>query len=123
MNMLKKIFGPRSKYIKEIPYTYEARVDVLQGTGDEPVYNYYYADTVCGLIDYLDSADIDPEEVEIFEVYQEGDNKMKTELCITENKEWLSRPGICKSLRGKYIGHIDEDHCAYRDRNREGSEV
>ena len=123
MKWLKKILGPRSKYIEELPYTYEARMDILQGKGEEPEYNYFYADTVCGLIDYLEQEGISPEEVDIFEVFQEGDNKMKTELCITDKKEWLSRPRICKSLRGKYIGHIDPDHWADRDRDRRASEV
>ena len=123
MDLKRKILGPKSKYIDGIPYTYEARVDILKGSAGEPVYNYYYSDTVCGLIEYLDKENIDPEDAEIFEVYLDGDNKMKTELCITENKKWLSRPRICKSLKGQYIGHIDEDHCAYRDRDREGSEA
>jgi hypothetical protein len=121
MKILQKLFGPRSKYVKNIPYTYEARVDELGGLGDEPVYSYYYSDTICGLLEYLDKNEVVPENVEIFEVYQKGDNKMVTKYCVDKRGHWLKRPQICKSLHDRYIGHVDEDHCDYRDRNRKGS--
>jgi hypothetical protein len=121
MKILRKILGPRSKYIKSIPYTYEARVDELGGQGEEPMYSYYYADTICGLLEYLKKSEVAPGDVEIFEVYQKGENKIKTKYCLDKNNQWLTRPKICQSLHDHYIGHIDEDHCAYRDRNRRGS--
>jgi hypothetical protein len=121
MSILRKFFGPRSKYIKEIPYTYEARVDELHGQAEEPIYSYYYADTICGLLEYLKKNEVVPEDVEIFEVYQKEDQRVRINFCVSKRKEWLERPRICKSLHDHYIGHIDEDHCAYRDRNRRGS--
>ena len=120
MKIVHKLLGPRSKYVKKIPYTYEARVDELAGKGKEPVYSYYYADTLCGLLEYLEKNDVAPENVEIFEVYQKGDNKVMTKFCVDNKNHWLKRPDICKSLHDRYIGHIDEDHCTYRDRDRKG---
>ncbi len=121
MNIIRKIIGPRSTYIKGIPYTYEARVDELRGLGVEPVYSYYYADTICGLLEYLKKNEIEPGEVELFEVYQKGDTKIKNKFCLSKKHQWLSRPQICHSMHNHYVGHSDEDHCAYRDRKRQGS--
>lgn len=120
MSILRKILGPRSKYIKGIPYTYEARVDELHGQAGKPMYSYYYADTICGLLEYLKKNEVAPKEVEIFEVYQKGDERVRTNFCLNKRNQWLARPQICKSLHDHYVGHIDEDHCAYRDRNRQG---
>jgi hypothetical protein len=120
MKILEKLLGPRSKYVKNIPYTYEARVDELCGQGKEPLYSYYYSDTICGLLEFLEKNEVVPENVEIFEVYQKGENKVMTKYCLDKKNHWLTRPGICKSLHDRYIGHVDEDHCAYRDRDRKG---
>jgi len=121
MSILRKMLGPRSKYIDGIPYTYEARVDELRGHGDKPMYSYYYADTICGLLEYLEKNQIEPAEAEIFEVYQKDEEKIKTKFCLNKKSRWLTRPQICRSMYDHYVGHIDEDHCAYRDRNRRGS--
>jgi hypothetical protein len=121
MSILRRFLGARSKYIKEIPFTYEARVDEFHGLADKPMYSYYYADTICGLLDYLKKNEVAAEDVEIFEVYQKGEQRIRTNFCLSKRKEWLGRPQICKSLHDQYIGHIDEDHCAYRDRDRQGS--
>lgn len=31
MNMLEKFLGPKSKYDKSLPYTYEARIPIFEG--------------------------------------------------------------------------------------------
>ena len=121
MGFFKSILGPASKYNKSIPYTYEARVDELRGYADEPLYSYYYADTICGLLEYLKKNNIDPSEAELFEVYQKGNEKIKNKFCVSEDGKWLTRPLICKSMQEHYTGHSDENHCSYRDRDRQGS--
>jgi len=50
MSLLEKILGPKSKYDKSIPYTYEARIRILEGSDE---YNSYFSDTICGLVEYL----------------------------------------------------------------------
>ncbi len=121
MTILSGILGPKSKYNKSIPYTYEARIDELRGFTDSPLYSYYFADTICGLIEYLNKNEIDPSEAELFEVYQDGNKRIINQFCINSEGQWLSRPGICNSMHDHYIGHSDEDHCLYRDRDRQGS--
>lgn len=121
MGIIRKFLGPKSKYDPTIPYTYKAEIDVLQGHGSEPGYVHCYADTLCGIVDYLKEQNIDADEVEIYEVTREGETKIRKELCLDENKEWITRPEICHSLEGNYKGHIDEKRCSYRDRHREVS--
>ena len=61
MNIIKKIIGPRSKYDRSLPYTYMARVPVIEG--DDELFSHYFADTICGLVEYLDKNDIKPDEL------------------------------------------------------------
>ncbi len=120
MGIFRKVLGPASKYDKTLPYTYQARVDALRGLGREPVYQYYYADTICGLLDYLRQEGISPDEADLFEVYQGDQREIKKEYCLDANRRWLSRPEICNALREHYKGHIDEFSCSFRDRDRQG---
>ena len=69
MGIIRTFLGPKSKYDKSLPYTYEARIDMLSGQGDEPLYNHYIADTVCGLIEYLDNENILPDAVQLYGIY------------------------------------------------------
>jgi hypothetical protein len=54
MGIIKNFIGPKSKYDKTIPYTYIAKVQIIEGVTDENMMNYYFSDTICGLIEYLD---------------------------------------------------------------------
>ena len=51
MGILKKFVGPVSKYDDTIPYTYIAKVKILDR--DDDLVNHYFADTICGVIEYL----------------------------------------------------------------------
>jgi len=82
MGIVRKILGPKSKYDKSIPYTYFAKAPIVEG--DESLVNYYFSDTICGLIEYLDESNINPEEVELFGCYLKKeipiDKEQKNEL-------------------------------------------
>ncbi len=121
MGVVKKIIGPKSKYDKRLPYTYEAKIDMLHGYSDKPVYDYYFADTICGLVEYLHENAIQPEDVTLYEVYRDGEFEVKKEFCLTPTGGWLKRPDICKSMKKHYRGHSNEKTCAFRDRDRQGS--
>ncbi|RMG32910.1 MAG: hypothetical protein D6732_12740 [Methanobacteriota archaeon] len=95
-------------------------MDVLQGMGEEPVYVYFYADTLCGLLDYLREKGIEPQEVELFEVYRGTEREIEKDYCVDETNHWLTRPEICHSLEGHFKGHSNEFTCAFRDRERQG---
>ena len=107
----------KSKHDKTLPYTYEARISLVEG---DELYNSYFSDTICGLIDYLDSHAIQPEQVQLFEIYQGKEFPINIEYCLTEEKAWLFRPDICRSFRKHYKGHIEEGKCSFKDRNRTG---
>ena len=70
MKLFRKLLGPKSKYDKNLPYAYEARIDVLYWKGADLMYTYELSDTICGLIEYLDTNNINPEEVEVFGIYK-----------------------------------------------------
>lgn len=127
MKIINRIIGPRSKYDKSLPYTYIAKVPIIEG--DEDMINCYFADTICGLIEYLDENNISPEEVQLFGCYLKKEIPIDRKYCISEDGEWLKRPDICHSLETHYQqtmeeqfkGHVELGECSFEDRDREGS--
>ncbi len=126
MGVIRKILGPKSKYDKSLPYTYMAESPVIEG--DEELFSYYFADTICGLVEYLDKNDIKPEEVKLFSLYKSKEIELEKELCTDENGEWLQVPHICSVLEDHYSrtgnelykGHIEKHECSFEDRDRQG---
>ncbi len=51
MGIIRKFLGPKSKYNKSLPYTYMAKVPIIEG--DDELFSHYFADTICGLVEYL----------------------------------------------------------------------
>ena len=115
MHWAEKFLGSPSKYATSLPYTYEARVSVLEWAD---AYNSYYSDTLCGLIDFLRQKNISPTQVTLYEVYRDHEAAVATRVCLDEHEMWLSRPKLCKALRKHYAGHIADGHCALKDRSR-----
>lgn len=120
LNVLRGFLGPKSKYDPSLPYTYMAKINMLSGSEFEPLYIDCFADTLCGLVEYLKKYEINADEVELFEVTSHEERMIKKELCLNDKNEWLSRPEICHSLEGRYKGHINEKCCSFRDRDRQG---
>jgi len=97
--------------------------------GEENLYNYYFSDTICGLVDYLARNEIGPEAVDLFGLYQQDEIPLETICCISPAGHWLPRPEICKSLEDhykrtlqeKYKGHHESTPCLFEDRERQGS--
>ena len=127
MDILKKVIGPKSKYDKTIPYTYMARVPIIPDRTE--LYNYYYADTICGLIEYLDEQKIEPQESEIFGVYLKQEIALEIKYCTDKQGHWLRKPFICSalekhfkdSLKEIYKGHVVSGSCSFDDRDTQGS--
>lgn len=117
MSLVEKILGPKSKYDKSLPYTYEARVRILEGSEE---YNSYLAATICGLLEYLQENNIKPDEVQIFEVYQEQELLVDTRLFTTPDRQWLAKPDLCRAFEEHYPGHIQADGCSFEDRDGKG---
>ncbi len=115
MNILTRLFGPASKYLDDIPYTYEARVPVLDGSRE---YNSYIADTICALVDYLEELGIDYHEVTIFEIYRDREKLLAIHYCTDPSGRWLSRDELCDSLKMYYLNHIWFCGCSFADRDQ-----
>ena len=127
MGIVRKILGPKSKYDSTLPYTYVAKTAVIEG--DDSLFNHYFADTICGLIEYLNEHNIKPEDVQLFGCYRDKEIPIDKKFCLSETGSWLKRPKICHSLEThykesmeeQYKGHIELSECSFEDRNREGS--
>ena len=119
--MLTKLFGPKSQHDKSLPYTYEAKVRIMEGVD---IYNYYMSDTICGLIEYLEKNEIKPNGVEIYELFHElfqnEEKVIEQDLYTTKEGDWLHIPELCRSLKEHYKGHVYEGRCSFKDRDRKG---
>lgn len=127
MSIRNAFLGPRSKYDKSLPYTYVAKIPAIEG--DEELYNDYFADTICGLIEYLDEHEIEPGDVRLYGCYLKEEIPLDTAYCLSEDGKWLKPPDICHSLEEHYResmdlaykGHVEHGDCSYEDRDRAGS--
>ncbi len=125
MSVVRKILGPKSKYDKSLPYTYMAKVPVIEG--DDDLAQYYFADTICGLVEYLDEYKITPEEVELYGCYQKKEIPLDIAPLLTEDGKWMQRPELChkledyynKTMDERYKGHEEHSDCSFDDRTRE----
>ena len=79
MSLRTKFLGPKSKYDKSLPYTYTAKVQIIEE--DPELVSTYFADTICGLVEYLDKQKISPEEAELFGIYRKDEIKLRYCLC------------------------------------------
>jgi hypothetical protein len=114
MSIVSKLIGPQSKYDKSIPYTYEARVPVIEG---EEAYNSYIEDTICGLISCLDKHEIAHDEVTIYEIFEQEEKIIDHHLYVSKEGRWLTKPELCQSFKEHYKGHIFEGGCSFEDRD------
>ena len=117
MALLNNLLGPRSKYDKTLPYTYEARIRIFEDSDD---HKSYFSDTVCGLIEYLHENNIAPNAVSIFEIYREHEVPIEARFFATPDGAWLFKPDICRAFEQHYKGHIHEKTCSFKDRARGG---
>lgn len=118
MSFLEKMLGPKSKYDKSLPYTYEARIRMFEESDE---YKSYFSDTICGLIEYLHRNRIAADGVRIFEVYQEQEAPIDARLFTTPDQQWLFKPDICRTFEQHYPGHIRDRACSFKDRDRAGT--
>lgn len=126
MSLKRKFLGPKSKYDKSLPYTYFAKVQIIEG--DPELVSNYFADTICGLVEYLDKQNISPEEAELYGIYRKDEIKLDKNILVDNRGNWLLRPEICNSLEvyfektknNIYKGHRELEECSFDDRERQG---
>ena len=87
MSIVRKVLGPLSKYDKSLPYTYMAKVAIIEG--DDDLANYYFADTICGLVEHFVERQINPEEVQLFGCYLKKEISLDNDPLLTEEGKWL----------------------------------
>jgi hypothetical protein len=113
MGLLTRMLG--SKYDKNLPYTYEAVVNVLED--DDSMQVCYFADTICGLTDDLARRRENPRSVAIFEIFQ-GKKTLIPQTCyLSEDGEWLPRSALCCPMTSRYGEPSHEGNCPFRDRS------
>lgn len=125
MGVVRKVLGPKSKYDKSIPYTYMAKVPVIEG--EEELAQYYFADTICGLVEHLDKNHVKSEEVQLFGCYRKKEIPLDNDPLISDDGNWLQRPELCRQLEDyfektmdeRYRGHEAHSDCSFDDRNRQ----
>ena len=125
MGIIRKFLGPKSKYDRSLPYTYLAKEAIIEG--DKDLFSYYYADTLCALVEYLEEREIMPHEVELFGLYKKEEIKLDKSRVTATNGDWLLRPNLCRALEEYfqntkdeiYKGHKELEKCSFEDRERE----
>ena len=125
MGIIRRFLGPKSKYNTSLPYTYLAKEPIIEG--DDELISYYYADTLCALVEYLEERGILPSEVELYGIYRKNEIELDKSKVTDDNGKWLLRPNICRALedyfeRTKdelYKGHKEMEECSFEDRERE----
>jgi len=114
MNPLKKIAG--SRYRKDIPYAYEATIDVVEGDCTFRV--SYLGDTVCGLTDFLSRKGELPAAVELFELFRGSQAPIPKDCYLSETGDWLPRAALCKPMTARYNETGRPDNCPFCDRKQ-----
>ena len=115
MSFWRRIFGPRSKYDRRLPYTYEARVTV---SGVDGMSENYQADTLCALLERLAAERVLPGEAELFEIRPHEEVPIAVADCLGPEGDWLQRPEACRVFEERFPGHERTGRCCYRDRDR-----
>lgn len=119
---------PKSKKDKTIPYTYEARTDLLHGQGTEPMDEHWFADTLCGLVALMADQGVAPADVRLYAVFQGEESQLDAVICTGDDGNWIAPPRLCHVLEEhyaltrdeRYRGHVEEGDCRYIDRDKEG---
>ncbi len=118
MNFLTKRLG--SKYDKDIPYTYQAIINVVED--DDSIQVSYLADKICTLTNFLKKRHITPETVTLFEIFNGKETLISKECYMTEDGQWFSKSQLCQPMTGRYGEPKNEHNCQFRDRNNQVSE-
>ncbi|MFQ5644956.1 MAG: hypothetical protein ACE5FQ_14860, partial [Thiogranum sp.] len=75
------------------PYTYQAVVKLLDE--DDSIRVSYFADTICGLVEFLRQRGEDPGRTEILEIYREQETTVPARCYLGDDGRWLCRAELC----------------------------
>jgi len=119
MNLIRKLFGARSKYDKNLPYSYEARIyTVAQAVEEEEDFVSCLSETICGLINHLMDNHTDPNQVRLFEIYVDRETPIPEACYMGEDGNWLPKEQLCELMTSRYGEAKTEHNCQFRDRDQ-----
>jgi len=104
-----------SRYRRDLPYSYEAVVDVLED--DCSLRVSYLADTVCGLTNFLSRNGQDPSAVSLFELFRGRQTLIPKDSYLDLNGSWLNRAALCRPMTRRYDETGSPGNCPFCDRN------
>jgi hypothetical protein len=115
MNPIAKISG--SRYRKNLPFAYEAVIDVLED-GDSSLRVSYLSDTVCGLTRFLEQQGESPESVELFELFRGDQTSVPKDCYLDADGDWLPRAALCQPMTKRYNESGQPGRCPFCDRKK-----
>ena len=97
------------------PYTYQAIVNIIDE--DDSIQVSYFADTICGLVTFLNKRGEEPGRTKIFEIYQGEETLIPDHCYLGEDGRWLSRQQLCHPMTSRYGEPSMEGSCPFRGRS------
>ncbi len=113
MKIVEKIFSANKN--NTYPYTYQAVINILGE--DDSIKMSYFADTICGLVEFLKKRQEDPGLTEIFEIYQGKQTTIPSQCYLGGDGHWFSRQELCHPMSSRYGEPGSEGSCPFRDRS------
>jgi hypothetical protein len=123
MNLFKKFVEYkwfRSKNNNKTPFTYEAKLQVFEGSDDITI--SWFSDTICGLCKYLSKHKEDPNDITIYECFNQKEIEMPKHIYMNPNSQWKPKKELCKAHR-RYGSDGSEECCAFQGRDSKVSKI
>jgi len=109
-----------SRYRKQLPFAYEAIVNVLED--DCTLRVSYLSGTVCGLTAFLEKQGQSPDGVNLFELFCGKQALIPRDCYLDADGAWLSRAALCDPMTQRYNETGHPGNCPFCDRNTPVSE-
>ncbi|HDY82675.1 MAG TPA: hypothetical protein ENH48_06935 [Halieaceae bacterium] len=113
MKLYERLFG--SKYNEDIPYTYHAKYQVIEGSDE--LTKDWFGDTFCSVCNHLRDNDVQPASVTIYECYAGNDVEMPQDSYTDDNGGWLLQDSLCHA-HIRYGSEGSYKDCKFGDRDK-----
>ena len=113
MKLYERLLG--SKYNKDIPYTYHAKYQVIEGSDE--LTKDWFGDTFCSVCNHLRDNDVQPASVTIYECYAGNDVEMPQDSYTDDNGGWLLQDSLCHA-HIRYGSEGSYKDCKFGDRDK-----
>lgn len=113
MKPLANVFGADDN--NTFPYTYQAVVNILDE--DDSIQVSYFADTICGLITFLNKRRENPGRTRVFEIYRGQETLIPSQCYLRADGCWCSRHELCHPMTSRYGKPGREGSCPFQGRS------